>query len=101
MGQWSGIGVKAGHRTGKQLAPVLHAAVNVSANVVGVILLKIMRGHRVPRQDAVAETGRETFDLLFYGSRHIDIRSMRNVAVRPAGMLPRGRSGVHQISFVG
>ena len=52
-----------GHRAGEQLAQVLGAAVDVAADVVGVVGLEVRRCHDVPRQDEVAEAGGEPLDL--------------------------------------
>jgi hypothetical protein len=66
---------------GKQLPPVLHATIDVTANVVGIVLLKIACGHRVAGQHSVAEARCESFDLGFDSCRHIDPVSVGNVTM--------------------
>ena len=45
------------------------------------------------RQDALPETGRETFDLVFDARAHVLHGAVGHVAVRPGGVLAAGRAG--------
>ena len=48
--------------------------------------------HDVTRQDALAKTWGKAFHLRFDGCCHVDRRTVRDMAVSPAGVLPCGRS---------
>ena len=55
----------------------------------------------MPRQDAVAEAGREAFDLRFDGRRHVDRGAVRHVAVRPDGVLTGRGAGLIKQALLG
>ena len=75
-------------RTGrKELPPVADAAVDVAADVVGVVRLHRRGVLRRPGEDAVAEPGREPLDLGLDRGGHVDGRAVGHVAVRPRDVL--------------
>lgn len=66
-----GIRVEAQGGAGKELPEVLHAAINVAADVVGVVALQISRGGDMTGEDAVPKAGGEAFNLGFYALGHV------------------------------
>src|SRR5205823_14648780 len=48
--------------------------------------------HDRPGENAFAEARREALDLRFHSLGHVKGRAIGNVAVRPHGVLPRGRA---------
>ena len=89
------VGHPAGDRPGEQLAQVLQPAVDVAADVVGVVRLHLGGRHRRPRQDEVAEPRREPLDLRLDPRGHVLGAAGGHVAVGPPDVLARGgpRSG--------
>src|SRR5437879_1160177 len=62
----------AEYRPRQQLPQIRCAVVDVTADEVGIFLLHSRAVQRVPRQDAVAEAGREPLDLVFYLPGHVE-----------------------------
>jgi hypothetical protein len=77
-----------------ELANVLHAGIDVTADVVRVVRLELRRAVRRAAQDPVAEPGGKTLDLILDPPCHIDRRASRDVAVGPRGRSSCGRAGV-------
>src|SRR5438067_48511 len=73
--------------TDEELPEVGDPAVDVAADVVGVMALDVGRTHDVTRQDARSESWGESFDLRLDPLAHVDGRSIRDMAVGPADML--------------
>ncbi len=71
---------------------VLDAAIDVSTNIVRVILLQFDRVEYVACQYEIAEARREAFDLRLYVLRHVEGRPTGDVAVGPKRVLPLWRS---------
>src|SRR4029079_16815578 len=59
---------------------------------VRVVRLELRGAKRRAGDDPVAEARREALDLLFDPLRHVERRAVRNVAVRPRGLLSLGRA---------
>src|SRR5206468_8272221 len=57
------IGHNACCRPGEELAQVLHAAVDIAADVVRVVSLDLRRPHHAACDDAFTKAGRKTLDL--------------------------------------
>lgn len=68
------------------------AAVDVSADQVVVHGFKIAGRKHAARQDLVAESGSKAFQLILNSFQHTDLRSVRNVAIGPGGVLSSRRS---------
>jgi hypothetical protein len=60
---WRGVRGQARDRAREQLKDVLHAAVHITANIVGVVRLKLTGIDGVGVENDVAETGRKTLYL--------------------------------------
>ena len=75
----------------EELAQVLDPAVDVAADVIGVVLLERRWCHDVAGQDAVAKAGSKTLDLGLDAGCHVVRRPMGHVAVGPGGV-STGRS---------
>src|SRR5262249_6547984 len=86
------VGVEAGDRPRVKLEEILHAAVDVAADVVGIIRLHRRRPKRTAGQDAVAEAWGKALDLSLDRRGHIYIRAVRHMAVSPGGMLAGRRT---------
>src|SRR5712692_1348730 len=84
-------GGRVGHRphcgSGKELGKILDAAIDVAADVIGIVLLKGKWVHYMSCQHTVAKARGKAFDLRFNALGHIECRAMRNMAVYPQGML--------------
>ena len=67
-----GIGDEADGRSREELPQILHTAVNIPTNVIGVILLEGSRGHNAARQNTVPKAWCKPFDLGLQALRHVD-----------------------------
>jgi len=65
--------VQGHNRSRDELAEAAGTAVDVSADIVGVVRLEPGRIHGVPGDDPVPKAGREPFDLAFDHLRLIDV----------------------------
>ena len=54
---------------------------------LGLSRLQIGGSHHVAGQDAIAEAGCKTLELLLDAVRHVDVRASRHVAIGPEGLL--------------
>src|SRR3954452_23666450 len=88
------IRIAARERPRQHLHEVVRAAGDVAADDVRIVRLVLDAVPRVPRQDSVAESGRESLVLRFDDAGHVVRRSIRNVAVRPTGVLAGRRARV-------
>ena len=68
-------------------------AVKIAAHQVGIMDFHGGGTENMAAQNALAEAGGEAFHLGFDGVRHVQRRSVRNVAVGPGGVLSGGRTG--------
>src|SRR6267378_6661448 len=85
------------NRSRNQLRHVNGAAANIAAREVRIRLFQIGRTRFVARENAIAETGGEPFDLRFDSLRHVDLvrrrtdsrwrATERNVAIGPECVL--------------
>src|ERR671910_471270 len=82
-----GVRIQAYGRPRVELTKVLEAAVDVPADVVRVACLYVGRAHGVPREDQVAEARSKALDLRLHPFRHVHGRPVRDMAVRPEGVL--------------
>src|SRR5213078_3696090 len=91
------IRTKARDRSREQLRDILRAAVDVAADEIGIMPLKIGGKPYLSRQDALAKTGRETLDLILDPLRHVDFAAVGNMTISPRGMLTgRGARCIEQ-----
>ncbi|MBA2396680.1 MAG: hypothetical protein H0V70_28475 [Ktedonobacteraceae bacterium] len=67
-----GIGRQASGGPCEELPEILHAPVDIAADVIGVIRFHVAGGEQVAGQDAVAEARREALNLCLDTRRHID-----------------------------
>ena len=67
-------------------------ATDISANHIRVVYLEIRWSHDISSEDDVPETRSKTLDLALNPFGHINFASVRDVTVRPTGMLPRWRA---------
>src|SRR5690606_27405328 len=89
------IRVDPGDRTVKVLQQVLGAAVDVAADIVGIVAGQLGRRIGVAGQNGVAKAGSVALDLCFDGRRHVGGRAVGHVAVSPGDVPPgRGAAGV-------
>src|SRR5262245_66057342 len=65
----SGVRIDAGNRTREELPEVRHPAGDRAADIVGVVVLQVLRSDRVARENAIAEAGSKALHLLFDGDR--------------------------------
>src|SRR5918994_179557 len=92
-----GVRVETDHRPGQKLTEVHVAAAYVAADEVGVLPFEIRRPGDALRENTVPETGGETFYLRLDPLGHIEGRAVRDVAVRPHGVLAlRSAGGVEE-----
>src|SRR6266568_6767282 len=75
-------------RTCEELPEILHPAIDIATNVIRIILLKLKRVRDMPSQDAITEARRKALNLSFDPLRHVERRTVRNMAIRPQGLLP-------------
>src|SRR5262249_58835520 len=87
------VWVEAGHWTGEELPQVEAAAGDVAADVVRVVCLKLGRGRLRERQDSLPEARGKPLDLTEDRLGHLRGGAVRDVAVRPDGVLARRRAG--------
>ena len=87
-----GIGIDLHSWAREELPGVLHSAVDVSADVVGVVLFKLRGSECVARQDEVAKAGGETFDLGLDALAHIEGRASGDVTIGPGGVFSLWRA---------
>lgn len=78
----------------ERLAKRHRASHDVAADEIGIGRFEIGGGGDAARQNAIAEPGRETLDLIFDALRHIHFRSIRDVTIGPCGMRSGGRAHV-------
>ena len=90
-GQRCAIGLRAQYRPGQQVPYIERSAVYRSSDKVGVVAFEVGTVHDMAREDAVAKTWRESFDLVFDGSGQVGKRTTGGVAIRPGNVLTRGR----------
>src|SRR5215207_5981372 len=91
-----GVRVETDHRPGQKLTEV-HVPAAYVADEVGVLPFEIRRPGDALRKNTVPETGGETFYLRLDPLRHVEGRAVRDVAVRPHGVLAlRSAGGVEE-----
>ena len=95
-----GVGVKAGHRSGEQLSPVVGPAGDRAAHVVRIATLEIGGSGHVAFQNAVTKSRSESFDLGFDRTSDVDVRTVWNVTVRVAGVLFGWRSRLVELALL-
>ena len=86
-GVGGGVGIRPGHGPREHLAQVLHAADDVAADVVGVVVREIGGRGRVHGEDRVAEARGKALDLVEDGAGHVDRGAVGDVAVGPERVL--------------
>src|SRR5262249_23074108 len=69
-----------------QLHDIRRAAVNIAASQIRIRFLQIGSAHFVTSDNAIAKTGRESFNLRFNAVRHVALAIEWNLAVDPEGM---------------
>ena len=74
----------------KELAKIHEAAADVAAEEIGVHTFEIGGRKKAAGQDAVAEAGGETLDLILDGGEHVDFGSIRDVTVGPGDVFAGG-----------
>src|SRR5215468_8209406 len=84
------VGIESGYRAGEELPEIGDTTGDRTADVVRILTLEIRRTHRVARQNAVAEAGREALDLALDRVGVVGGRSRRHVAVGVARVLAGG-----------
>src|SRR5690606_29349381 len=83
-----------------ELPDVHHAARNIAADIVLIRLLQARWCCDVSLQNCTSKPWCEPFDLRLDPLSHIDLGSMRDVAIRPAGVFPcRRAAGINQASL--
>src|SRR5262249_14871569 len=95
-----GVRVESRHGPGEELPEVGDAARDRAADVVGIVVLKLPRPQGVPRENAVAEAGREALDLSLDDVRPVDGRPRRDVAVRVARVLASGGPAAVELALL-
>src|SRR5439155_1071664 len=73
-----------------ELKERVRAAADVAPDVVLVVAMDLGRAHHRARENPVAESRREALDLRLHSFGHVECGPVRNVAVRPHGVLARG-----------
>ncbi len=79
----------------------LGAAVDVAADVVGVVIFELAGVAGGAAEDGVAESGGETFDLAFDGVGHIAGGAVGDVGVGPDGVVAGGGAGGVEEALLG
>src|SRR5579863_9466241 len=87
-----GSRIKIWRRTKQHLAQVDDPPADVSSGEVLVHAFQIARKKHSARQDGSPESRSETLDLIFDSFEHMDFRPIRNVTVRPCGVLAGRRA---------
>ena len=88
-----GRGIHSHGRTQKHLRQILNAARDVATDEVWIVKFEIGGAHDTARENTVAKSGRESFNLPFYGVAHVDGGSVGDMAIRPECVLTRGCAG--------
>src|SRR4051812_19844532 len=91
--RWCGIGDGPDGWPKDHLPEGCLAAIEVSADQVGIMLFEGGWSHRVPGDNPIAEAGREPLDLGLDSIGHIYGASVWHVAVAPGGVLAVRGSG--------
>src|SRR5581483_5132377 len=72
-------------------------AVDIAADQVGIFPFQLDRAPDGTRQNAFAKSRRKTLHLRLDARQHVEITSIRHVAVTPGGVLAgRGARGIEQ-----
>src|SRR4029079_14612122 len=74
--RWRFIRIETEYRPGEKLPQVCHAAINVAADVVGVVPLKVGGGQDMARKNHTAKARHETLDLSLDSLGHVDGRAV-------------------------
>src|SRR5579863_9677686 len=85
-------GVMSPRRSKQKLTNVHGPASDIAAYEVRIHALKVGGREHTPRQDAVAEAGSETLNLVFQFLQHVYSGSVRHMAVSPGRVLARRRA---------
>src|ERR1017187_3377444 len=73
----------------KQELPQIHrSSADVSAYKISVHAFQRCRSEHPPRQNAIAESRRETLDLRLQAVQHVELRTVGHMAISPCGMFP-------------
>ena len=81
--------------------PQVHVAtVDVAAHEVGIPLLQLRRTGRTLGEYTLPEAGGEPLDLPLDPIRHVHRRSVRHMAVRPAGVMARRCARVIEVALL-
>ncbi len=84
-------------RTKQELPDIQGAASNIASNEIGIHCFECGRRENPPRQHRVSKPRRETLNLTLQPRKHVQVRSVRDVAVGPGNVLPFRRArGVEQ-----
>src|SRR5258708_40237582 len=78
----------------EHLREVLHASIDITADVVGVVALHLHRAGGMPGQDTFAKAGGEALNLGLDALAHIDGRAVGDVAVCPHCLFASRGAGV-------
>src|SRR5579875_2889202 len=81
------VGDETGQGAGKKLKEISRTAINIAADIVGIIGFQLRGWGHVPGQNARTETWRETLDLLLDTLCHVKAAAVRHVAIGPHGLL--------------
>src|SRR5262245_9379576 len=81
-------------RPSNDLGQILNPAADVAADVIRIVLFEVRRRHRMSMQDAITESGRESFDLRLDAISHVNLRIARHMTISPRRMLARGCTSV-------
>lgn len=88
-------------RSKQQLTNVHSPASDIASYEVRVHALKIGRRKNAPRQNAVAEAGSETINLILQFLQHVYFRSMRHMTIGPRHVFARWSPGVIEETGLG
>src|SRR5947209_7524977 len=78
--------------TQQKLPEVYCSATDIPANQIRIHCFKVSGLEHSSTKHAIAESRSKTFDLCFHARKHVDIRSIRNMAVGPCDVLTCGRA---------
>src|SRR5699024_734180 len=86
IGTGNVVRVEQACRTPKQLANILPSAIDITADISGIIAFHSLGIHAVHINNAVTKARSKTLDLVQNDFAHIPGRAVRHVAVSPAGV---------------
>src|SRR5207248_5737166 len=88
------VRIEGEDRPREELEAVVRAARDVASGAVRVVRLDLAGTRHRSRKDEIAKARREALDLRLDARGHVHRRAVRDVAVRPEGVLSRRGAGV-------